>query len=470
MTLVPNRLRQLNGNKGFVFVIALLCLLSSCGSAKKAKQTQTTVPIATKVDTIKWVEDDYGAPPITSDGIVYEEEQKEKENDDSRNEIPTSERLNSYNIQCLFPFYAAQFSPGNAKSKEKSQRAISLFAGMKMAADKLSSENINLNINVLDSNGAEENVKSSLSSTEFQNADLVIGPFKKRNVKAAADWCANKKIPFVSPMNPSDDLASGNPYFVQVKPSLENHCKAITEHALNLFSPDEIVLVCRNKSAETARFAFFNTARRAFFKGQDNEKFREYVVSDYGNNFTNMDFSSYFPLPDDNGVISEKVSRVFIIPSWSSEAFVNSALRLIRIAKQHHDVYVYGMPRWKTYEKVDFEYYESLNLHISSDGFVDPTGMDAKSFKSSFFYKFGELPSDDAYFGYDLLLYFGRMLDKHGTQFQNKIDVEPYNGLHSSFDFLPVGSGNIESPGAQYLINQHVDIIKFKDFYFQSAN
>ena len=127
------------------------------------------------------------------------------------------------------------------------------------------------------------------------------------------------------------------------------------------------------------------------------------------------------------------------------------------------------MPRWKNYSKVDFEYYESLNLHLSSDGFVDINSPESKNFKTQYFYKFGELPTDDAYYGYDMMLYFGRMIDKYGTQFQKNIDGEPFEGLHTRFEFLPVGAANIENPDDQYQSNQHVTIIKFKDFYFQKA-
>ena len=472
MTSVQSHHRLLNGNS--ILLLSLSCFIFfSCGTGKKAKKTTLPPPISYKVDTITWKEDTYGAPPISSEGIVYDEDAKEDPQTDVKDETrPSSDKLGSYKISCLFPFYASQFSPSNAKSKEKSQRAISLYSGMKMATDLLGRENINLTISVHDSNGSEQSVKSILEKPELQMADLVIGPFKKGNVSLSAEHCKKKKIPFVSPMNPSADMASGNPYFVQLKPSLEAHCQAITNHVLSRFSPEEVVLVCRNKSAEMSRLAYFNEAKAEFTEGADASKFKEYVVSDYGNNFTNMDFMGYFPMPDiESGVLPEKVTRVFIIPSWSSETFINSALRLIRIAKQHHDVYVYGMPRWKTYSKVDFEYYESLNLHLSSDGFIDLNTDKAKQFRQQYFYKYGELPTDDAFYGYDMMLYFGRMIDKHGTQFQTSIDDEPFEGIHSSFEFIPVNdSGNIEKPSNQYLGNQHVDIIKFENFYFQEAN
>jgi len=449
--------------------LLLAQMLFSCKTKKSVKRNSDLQPLETVIDTIQWTNDDYGAPPIKSDEVDYEiSKQKEEATEVNDKNVPQSEKFSSYKIGMLFPFYSSQtVNPGS----DKSLRAVNLYGGIKMATEVLENENIYMSIDVQDSNGDVGTSESLIKSSSFAGADLVFGPFRRENIEFAADFCKNSKIPIISPMNPSNNVAKENPYFIQVKPRLETHCAAITKHLLDNFSPEEVVLVSRNKPAEKARFQYFNNSMKDYFKGESQENFREYVVSDYSNNYNNMDFFQFFPkVTSGMEGLPEAITKVFVIPSWSSEAFIANTLRLIRLAKQHHNVYVYGMPQWKTYEKVDFEYYEALNLYISSDGFVDPTKMDVKDFKRNYFNKYADLPTEDAYFGYDLMRYFATMINKHGSQFQTKIDVEPYQGIHTSFDFQAVmNSGNIEAGIIDYYENKHVDILKFENFYFQSA-
>jgi len=96
------------------------------------------------------------------------------------------------------------------------------------------------------------------------------------------------------------------------------------------------------------------------------------------------------------------------------------------------------MPQWKNYERISFDYYDVLNVHISSDNQLDKTKDNIKNFARAYFNRFGEMPNEDAYYGYDMTLYMGKMLIKHGSQFQTQIDAEPFMGLSTGFDFESV--------------------------------
>ena len=468
MISVPSHHLQLSGSRILLFFL-LAQLFFSCTAKKVVKGKGELPTVETALDTIQWAKDEYGAPPIKSDEVDFEIGKKEEEVVPIEdNSIPSSEKYSSYKVSMLFPFYAGQ---SGKSSKDKSLRAINLYGGMKMATDDLQRDNIFMSIDVHDSNGDPSTTQTLMNSSSFSDADLIFGPFRRENIEFAADLSKYAKTPIVSPMNPSNSVAKENPYYIQVKPGLETHCAAITKHILDNFNPEDVILVSRNKSAEKARFKFFNDAKSAHTKGANTEDFEEYVISDYSNNFNNMDFFHFFPkVTEEMEELPEAITKIFVLPSWSSEAFIANALRLIRLAKQHHNVYVYGMPQWKSYEKVDFEYYEALNLYVSSDGFVDPTLMETKDFKRNYFNKYAALPTEDAYFGYDLMQYFATMLNKHGSQFQTKIDLEPYQGIHTSFDFQAVmNPGNVETETIEYYENKHVDILKFENFYFQSA-
>ncbi len=461
MILAPNHLRRLSGSKILFYTLCILLF----GACKAGKKTVSDVPQATynqptmEVDTIAWTDDTTAPEPIESDEIQMDNSGSDLNANDTS--VPSTEKKEAYNISVLFPFYSDAYNPENDRSRKKSLRAIHLYAGMQLAVEKLEKEGVKMNIDVMDTKGKTDVVRSQFQKNSVYNSDVIFGPFRSDNLKIGAEVAKQMKRPFISPMNPSSTITNNNPYYIQVKPSLESHCVAITNHVMEKYSPAQVVLVARDKSGEKQRMALFQNAMEQHPKTQKGERFREYLVSDYGNEFDNMQFENY---------IIEGVPTVFVVPSWSSETFINNVLRKIRLVKGENEVVVYGMPQWKKFERVSYDYFDALNVHISSDNQLDKSKKNIQNFAKAYFYKFGESPSEDAYYGYDMTLYMGRMLIKYGNQFQSKIDAEPYMGLGSAFDFQTVydlSDDNLETAPLKYIENKHVDILHFKEFVFQ---
>jgi hypothetical protein len=37
---------------------------------------------------------------------------------------------------------------------------------------------------------------------------------------------------------------------------------------------------------------------------------------------------------------------------------------------------LYGLPQWEQYDRIDLDYFEKLNVHISSNAFLDETSTE----------------------------------------------------------------------------------------------
>ena len=465
MISAQNRLLLLSGSKLLFFGLCFTFLFA-CGGSKKV--IQPTLPPVTqqdgnaKVDTVQWVEDRTAPAPIESDKVATNDNSNPNDGNEGPN-VPSSDKLASYNISVLFPFYSDAYNPENDRSRKKSKRAVQLYGGMKLAINKLEKEGVKMNINVFDTKGKTAVTNELMRRGDVYSADVIFGPFRSDNLKIGAAIAQEIKKPFISPMNPSDKITANNPYFIQAKPSLSAHCEAITDHLLNTYTPTQVVLVVRDKVGERERIKMFQDALASKLKSKDGEKFREYLVTDYGNEFENMDFTNY---------MLEGAPTVFVVPSWSSESFINNVLRKIRLVKLENEVRVYGMPQWKDYERVSYDYYEVLDVHVSSDNQLDRSKTNIQNFARAYFDKFGEMPTEDAYYGYDMTLYMGKMLVKHGSQFQTQIDAEPFMGLTTGFEFESVynlSDDDFETAPIKYIENKHVDILRFKEFKFQLA-
>ena len=462
MISAQNHLLQLSGSN-FFFMLICMCIFCSCNPTKKIVDNSTKpsdrVPELGKVDTIVWKSDTAAPPPIKSDEIISDDEKAV--GDLGSNAIPDTERKDSYNISVLFPFYSKTYSSDNERTKKKSLRAIQLYGGMQLAMEKLEKENTNLNFNVYDTEGDVTKTRSLMQQSDIYNSDLVFGPFRSDNLKVGSEAALQTKRPLVSPMNPSDKITAANPYFVQMKPSFSAHIQAITDHVLKDNLPQQVVIVARDKNMERNRIQLFQDALAQNQKTKDGDRFREYLVSDYGNEFENMDFTNF---------IIEGVRTVFIVPSWSKESFINNVLRKIRLVKGANEVIVYGMPQWKKFERISYDDYEALQVHVSSDNRLNKEQQNIQNFAKAYFYKFGESPNEDAYYGYDMTLCLVRNLIKYGSQFQMNLDAETHTGLASIFSFEKVydlQDEDLETAPLKLIANKHVDILKFSEFSFK---
>ncbi len=490
MTSVQNLRLPLSGNKTLVFILLLAFGLSSCDMFKKAQSNDTveedkteldevqgtgkynpetgefehSTSVNSEVDTVKWTTDPDVVPPISS-----EETDIANPNSgdpfDPKNENRPEGKLDAYNISVLLPFFSNRFSEGTSVDKA-SISAISFYGGMKIAFEELQRKGVNLNVNVHDTKGSESTTSALMESSSVASSDLIIGPFRKNNIKAAGEQAKLLKTPFVSPLSASSGVAKDNPYFIQVKPYLPTHCEAITQHVRERFDIDQVTLIARNKKAEMSRFDYFQNENKKIEGSVGATRFKEYVISGTEElNFDEIDITPY---------IKEGDTTVFIVPSFSNKNFIYGLLLQIYNTKGDNPVVIYGMPQWMDFEPPSFDYYELLNLHVSSANFVDPNDQNVKNFKRKYFDRFGTLPGDKAFSGYDIMMYFGKMIDKHGTKFQEKIDVEKDEYLNTKFEFareVPLSAALQEDFSKTNLYeNKHVYILKFEDFQFKNAD
>ncbi len=428
----------------------------------KKKPTDVTTP----VDTVVWKDnpmDKY--PPITSGNPsttstpsrpTPAENPTNNDNSDTNNNVESGQ---TYKVAVVLPFLTDKLA-GDGTYSEKSKPTLDFYAGAKMAFEQLEKEGISLKINVFDTKASEAETQDIFSKRDVRKADLIIGPVRTANLRIAAPIAKENRVPLIAPLNPSDDITTDNPYYVQVTPSLKSHCDAIMTHARKKYRPEQIVLVCRNKPAETERLKYFQSMN-ATINGAAGNKIQELVISDESPELSKLDLAPY---------IKGTQPMAFIIPSWSSEAFIHGFLRKLG-ALRRNNIAVYGMPQWMEYENIELDLLDRGNIYVSSASFQNPNSPELTDFKRSFFQKYGKAPETEAISGYDVMTYFGRLLNKRGANFLNVLEQEKAQMLGTTFDFQRVfpspTSGGDATLGFDRYENKFIHILRFKDSTFQ---
>lgn len=474
----------------FSLIFGLLILVTSCDMFKPARDTdkdkvykesedlgeikgtrkynpetgewETVQEVTTKMDTVEWVNlPPNKFPPITSEGEFTD--------------IPTTVETGgtntgsilkgSYDIAMMLPFNA-QYG-ADKKIDKRSKWAVNFYSGSRMALDALREEGVNLRVEVLDTRGNEARVTNFLASNQaVQNADAVIGPYLRNNINRVAEWAKENGPVVVSPFSASMNMTADNPNYLQVNPSIVSHCKAIMAHAMKNYSVDDMVIVARDEADERNLAAYMQKFKVELSPMLDTASIRQYLVEEKSADFNEMNLQSY---------VNPGRTTVFLVPSYKSETFVYALLRKLYIGKKAGDrIVVYGLPTWQNFERIDFDYYENLNVHVSSGSFVDSYNPEVRLFKQKYFERFKTAPADEAVLGYDVTLFTGRMLQKYGTKFPLSLDQEDPKYLQSSMLFEPI----IENPTfndnqinqVDYFENKFVHILKFDNYYFQPAD
>lgn len=491
MISVRNRRPRSNGSN-FLLLALLLFLGSACGTLKKTPtpekkseelesitggkvydpQTGTFVEAGNKIpteslDTIQWTilpKSNY--PPIVSSaGAVAGTTNPVRRL--GVNEYG-SELLSTYKATLLLPFMTQSFVPDATEFGETSNTAIQYYCGTKLALEELSSQGVSIELHVLDTKGSNRDLNNLIQSHKgLSESHLIIGPYQSDLLPGLIDFSRKSNKILVSPNVIPEKPFANNPGYIQVKPGFQRHCEALAEDALRKYKPEQIVLVARNRPSELEGLKVIQDTYRRIQGSSTVTPLKEYVVS-LGDDATSV-FESIDVLP----FISLSDTTVFILPSWSNESFVFAFLRKLDLSRQNGEaVQVYGLPQWMRYERIDFDYYAKLNVHVSQNSFQDPNSNAVKVFTRTFFDRFGMIPSQDAFLGYDVMMYFGTMLHKYGTRFQYSLESEPYSGLNMSFDMERVAdtsSGKTENLPLNRFENKHIFILRFQDYSFIPA-
>ena len=419
--------------KKFVFYALILTLAAHCTlrSAPPPSRPGPARPAPGRPlpsDTIRWTKPTNEKPPIG-------------EPDADKPGRPTGG--GAFQIGFLLPF--GGIDPGEVAAHNIP--ALQFYAGARLALEKIAEESrINIVADIWDTGLSDESFSRLLANPRVGRAQAFIGPFRPSQVRTMAEMTRAKRQILVSPEVSTPDLTRNNPGFVQLTPTLQAYCEATALHALQTHSPDQIVLVYKDKESERAEY--YQKAARQKTGGRS---LRTLQAPDNAANFDKVDLKS---------ALSPGKTTVFILPAWSQD-YVMSFLAKLSAVKSTNQVLVYGMPQWRHFERIEDDYFRKLQVRLPVAAAIRYDEPQTRAFQKKFFDAYGTIPDDDAFNGYDAALFLGEMLRRHGLGFTEKLATENFQGLRGPYRFRPVGGGLDKPAKADYWENMQVHILRY---------
>ncbi len=460
MISVPNRQLRLSGNKYLLFALLVLFAFGCTGSKKAQDSTRRKVTKIRTNPTVKTEKKDTKTTEIKKDDKDWSDEVEKDVADEIDDTQTDQERMEDsykksvYNVSMFIPFNTSSSSSAISNVSEK---FLNYYCGVRMALARLEEEGVSLNVRVFDS---KKNFEGDLRDPFNKSADVIIGPYDTKLLKTLAVFGKENEIPVISPWKASKKIAEDNPYYVQLSPNPSDHFKKIVDHVNANFSPDQVFLLKRdiNKDRNLAKYI-----QRYHASTNSGTAFNEYEIIEDSLQFGETAYDSLFLI---------NRPTVFIIPNYSSkdESYIYNAVRRISTERGFNEVYVYGMPILLNSSKFTYDYYKNLNLRICSSKLVPYGSEITRSFDNEFYDRFGDLPKDDAYEGFDVMMFVGANLWNNGINFHKRILNEDQQLIQTIYNLSAVykdseDEGEIDK--ANYIQNMHLDIIQYYNDRFR---
>ena len=386
----------------------------------------------------------------------------------------------AYRVAILLPFMSKGFQPApTAEIPSRSIKAVEFYEGVLMALDSLKAEGVSLFVNVFDSQRDSNTIKDVFNKRAFQEADLIVGPLNSSLTKLVADYAKNNGKAMISPFNTREDLAFDNPYFIQVNPTFKVHSDLIIQqmyrlernkdHIKNPLDKNFFVL---GMQQDSLRIEQLQQSYAAHNNDQD-VRMSQLIL----NNPT-IDIETLQPKLDKSKL------NIILIPSYQNEGFVYNALREIQKLvdkvepEKGYQIALIGMDRWRYYSRINFEYFESMNLHFSSPFYIDLDDEAVQHFKSDYKAVYGIGTRQFGIIGFDVMLFFGRMMHQYGSNFQAHLWKQKTNYKHTKFqfeaDYIQLPAIDAANPSSRAIFrnyeNKFLHFLQFKNYRLNPVN
>jgi len=418
----------------FIFMSAIL-FMCSCNAPKKISSPDTTRPDNTET---KKPSKENDKPKEDSSKIVYDPKSiPEKPEDKQPKQEEPSKRLKKENINVVL---ALPMDGGYEVN-----RFAEFINGFGLASESLNPSKLKIKVEVINIGNANSE-EDLLNRSAIEKADILIGGYQTSQVKTLAKIALYKKIPFISIWNTSEEIITNNPYYVQLKPSLDTYCKSMAEFVTSEVRPQMVFIMIENRNSKD------NNTLEAFKVIYEVSRTQYKIIYTSENN------------TDWKNSLAGLNNVVFNIPNWENRNWVNSMLNQINSLKKNKSFIVTGMPQWIDWDQMNFNLYEQLSLHIPVFNYVDLESMNASLFNESYFNKYNTWPSTESFYGSDILY----MVRKIAIDLSEGLVFNPNNQISgnyfsnyqiSNYNKTNLETNNIES---SYSHNVYITIEKFE--------
>ena len=304
-----------------------------------------------------------------------------------------------YNFGILLPLDIETLDP---EKPRRNQYAVDIYQGMKMAKLMLLKEGITVNLFTYDVANNADDMLELVNNESFKKMDLLVGPLYMETNKVASAYCEAFQIPIINPMS--------------------NNRKILDEYNLSFLAQPSAEMQAMKASDFVRKQAFMgrNTAIYYTDSPNDSTMAATYRQQMQKVGYEIVKFEKILPYSDDIGskLPVNRVSHIFMATSDKK-----AGLSMITALNKKD----YMSPLITTAEAFNSSNLSNGTLagrevYCLDPEFVDLEKPEVDGFRKDYLNKYGIIPSYYAFHGYDLALFWGRILGRNGNNIRRGLD------------------------------------------------
>ena len=404
MTLVQNHQQQLSGNKKLkknylIFTIALLLGVSACTPKSSVLRAPSN------------------AGQVSSNA----EASKNAEEKAAEKEALAKEKKSERSIALLLPFKLDQINEQGIDEEDVKRSALALdfFQGFQIGLSEISQKSDSFSLKVIDSKD-NVSVNSSLAtSEEIENSGIIIGPIYPIEIKAFGSNLMQKDKLVINPLAASPASEFGLNNLVTITPTIKSHTNGMAHRVAHDYLNGDVILI-------------YNTP------DNDSKQFLNGMLSAIRSLKPNAQLISVSTLAQLNEKLTVSGTNL-IISGTTDKTQLNNLIN--NLTKKNTEAYysfrLYGHPLWERFDFSNHPNFYTLHPLISTESKLITYSQKVRDFRVLYKQKYGVLPSDQSFKGYDVAIYFGTLINKYGIkEIKSKLVTEPFSGLYNSYNFV----------------------------------
>ena len=304
-----------------------------------------------------------------------------------------------YNFGILLPLDIETLDP---EKPRRNQYAVDIYQGMKMAKSTLLKEGITINLFTYDVANNADDMLELVNNESFKKMDLLVGPLYSESNKVATAYCETFRIPIINPMS--------------------NNRKILDDYNLSFLAQPSAEMQAMKASDFVRRQAFMgrNTAIYYTDSPNDSTMAATYRQQMQKVGYEIVKFEKILPYSDDIGskLPVSRVSHIFMATSDKK-----AGLSMITALNRKD----YMSPLITTAEAFNSTSLSNGTLSGREVYSLDPEFIDLEKpevdgFRKDYLNKYGIIPSYYAFHGYDLALFWGRIMGRNGNNIRKGLD------------------------------------------------
>jgi LysM repeat protein len=364
---------------------------------------------------------------------------KEKSIDDVRpvppkvDKKPTEALLfpskSDYKIAVLLPFFLDKKT--NA-TDFVSGLSTEFYMGAKLAFDSLQSLGLTAEVMVFDTQNDTSVVKQIISKKEFQDVDLIYGPFYPDHIPIVANWAKQHAVHMVCPSAINTAVLKNNPFVYQAVPSDAQLMSGMANYIAKSSENEVVILIKSGLEKDQLLYDAFRSAYMNESHTYKRPKMLEGTLQNYS-------------------TLMKKGQRIVIVFPTNDKGqavkFMNS-FNSVGSKYNSESIRIFGTKDWVNFDEVKSHFKNRYNFHFAGTNDLNYSDEYTKEMNRAYRRTYNADLTKMAVQGYDVVRYF--------TEFF-VFKKSTFRPIMNSFKLAQKGDGN----GCE---NERVFIFEQEDF------